>query len=782
MGIGRRDLVMGVVLVALGAAVYAQVLDHDFVSWDDNAYVYENPPVRQGLTASGLNWAFTTSHSSNWHPLTWMSHMLDVELAGVEDGVWLHHATNVFFHLLNTVLLFALLRMATGSKPSDTSTGGSEVAHAKVDRKARRPKRKREKRPATADSANRPPVLLGANVAFWAAAWVSALFALHPLHVESVAWISERKDVLSTFFGLLTMLAYVRYTQRPFSWAVYLPVPVLLALGLMCKPMLVTWPVLLLLLDWWPLGRVGTAIEEIRRNGWLRARIILEKIPLVALVVLSSAITFIVQRQGGSVRTWAELSPGYRVANALLSYMAYIRQTLWPVDLAFFYPIDIHQKSMLALQVLGAVLLMAGITALAVWQRQRKPYLVVGWLWFVISLLPVIGLVQVGAQMRADRYMYIPQIGLLLMVAYSLAAFATTSGRRQAVGAVAVLSVLVSTAFTWRQVGTWENDDTLSSQALAVTDNNAVANYLQGLSLQEKGRTDEALRYLKEAVRLNPQDTTPVHDLAVLLFQQDQLDEAFRYFQQSVQLDPSFARGFAGLAAVEARRKNNQQALTYAKKAVELRPSDFTLQLNLGIVLEELQRWQEAAEQFAVAIDKGKSSGTANRDLAQGYAHLADMHIRLRDLQAAEDALRVAISLDPANADAVSQLGAIASEQGRAQEAVKLLRNALGINPQQIDALNTLAWLLATQRDPAIRNGDEAVRLIEPICKQVTSPPAAVLDTLAAAYAAAGRFSEATATAQQALRAAEKAGDQAMAQDIRRRLEQYGRGEALYES
>lgn len=781
MEVGRRDWITGIVLVVLAGAVYAQVLEHDFVAWDDNAYVYENPSVREGLTASGVHWAFTTSHSSNWHPLTWVSHMLDVEMAGVEQGVWLHHATSVFFHLANTVLLFIVLRMATAPSASVTRPREAPQAKRKVERSPKRTKKKTDPPPAKENVVEQRSVGLPGDLSFWAAAWVAALFALHPLHVESVAWIAERKDVLSTFFGLLTILAYIRYSRRPFSWAAYLPVAVLLALGLMSKPMLVTWPLLLLLLDFWPLGRIAGAMEEIRQKGWLRTRVVLEKLPLVALVVVSSAVTFLVQRQGGSVRTWDELSLGYRIANALLSYSIYIRQTLWPADLAFFYPIDIHQRPMLALQVLGAVLLLSGITALAVWQRRERPYLIVGWLWFLISLLPVIGIVQVGGQMRADRYMYIPQIGLLIMVAYSLASLANSTARRQAIAGLAALSVLISAALTWRQAGTWENNQSLAAQGLAVTENNSVANYLMGVSLEKAGQPQEAVPYFEEAVRLNPIDITPAHDLAVILFQQGQLEKAFDYFERTVKQDPSFARGYAGLAAVEARRNNNEQSLAYAEKAVELNPGDFNMQMNLGMVLEQLERWPQAAERFTIAIETGEASAVANNDLAVAHRRLADMHIRLGELPAAEDSLRKAIALDPANVNAVSQLGAIASEQGRVPESIQLLRRALEINPQQIDAINTLAWLLATQRDPAIRDPEEALRLIEPICKQLASPPAALLDTLAAAYAAAGRFDEATATATQALQAAQQASDQAMAQEIQQRLNQFRRGEAIFE-
>jgi len=578
-------------------------------------------------------------------------------------------------------------------------------------------------------------------------AWVAAMFALHPLHVESVAWIAERKDVLSTFFGLLTIMAYIVYARRPFSWAAYLPVLVLFALGLMSKPMLVTWPLLLLLLDYWPLRRIATVAEDIRKVGWLRARVVVEKIPLVALALASSMVTFLVQRQGGSVRTWDEMPIGYRVANSLLSYGAYIRQTLWPVDLAFFYPIDIHQRKMLGLDVATVAVLLVAITGVVVWQWRRRPYLVVGWLWFLGTLVPVIGLVQVGGQMRADRYMYIPQIGLLLMTAWLLAGMATTNARRKVIATLAVMSVVTCSALTWRQVGTWRNNATLASHALAVTDGNALANYLMGVSLQKADQPDDAETYFREALLLNSRDAFAAHDLAILLFQRGELDEAFRYFEETVKRDPSFARGFAGLAAVEGQRGNLQQALTYARQAAELEPADFHLQMNLAIVLEKLGHWEEAAKQYDIALRIRVISETAKGELASGYLRLAAIEVHLNQLPAAEQALRKAIQIDPG----------------------------------QIEAINTLAWLLATQRDPSFRDGEEAVRMMEPLCQQLAAPSAALLDTLAATYAAVGRFEDAVATANRALRAAETTADKAMAKDIRQRLEQYARRNAIYE-
>ena len=781
MWFGRREMAMSVTLVVLTAAVYSQVVDFDFVVWDDNLYVYENPPVRAGLTADGLCWALTASHASNWHPLTWLSHMLDVQLAGVEQGVWLHHATSVLFHLANTVLLFVVLRLATTAGLPGGSLQRSRRDHAESGHKKNRTKQKPKTVPTKGDRPTSGLFHLSESMSFWAAAWVAAMFALHPLHVESVAWIAERKDVLSTFFGLLTILAYVVYARRAFSWTTYLPILMLYALGLLSKPILVTWPLLLLLLDFWPLRRVATGIEDFRKCGLLRTRIVVEKIPLLALAMASSVVTFFVQWQSGAVRTWDEMPIGYRVANSLLTYVVYLRQTFWPVDLAFFYPIDIHQRPMLGLQVAGAGLLLALLTGISVWQRRNRPYLVVGWFWFLITLLPVIGLVQVGGQMHADRYMYIPQIGLLLIVAWLTAEFATSTAGQKAIGTIAIGSVVICSVLTWRQVGTWQNNTTLASHALAVTQRNALAHYIMGVSLRRADQPDAAMKSFREAIRLNPRDTFAAHDLAVILFQRGNLDEAFRFFQETVKRDPSFARGFEGLAAVEERRGNYQQALPYARRAAELDPDDFQFQLNLAIVMEKQGDWEGAAEQYKRALTRHPVSETANAKLASGYLRLAAAHTHLNQLAATERDLRKALTLDPRNANVHSQLGLLASQRGKPREAIDHCRRALQIDSQEFEATNTLAWLLATQRDPAIRNGEEAVRLMEPLCKGLAAPPAALLDTLAASYAAVGRFEEAVATAGRALQIAESSGDNAMAEEVGGRLKQYRRREAIYE-
>ncbi|HYK23976.1 MAG TPA: hypothetical protein VEU75_04865, partial [Candidatus Acidoferrum sp.] len=361
---GRPDLliVLGLAVVTFG--IYAQVIGHQFITLDDPTYVKENPMVNRGITFAGVAWAFTTFYATNWHPLTWISHMIDCQLFGTNAGR--HLLVNTLIHVADTLLVFCFLLRTT---------------HVR-----------------------------------WPSALVAALFALHPLHVESVAWASERKDTLSTFFGLLSLIAYVRYAEAP-SIRRYAGVAITLALGLLAKPMLVTWPLVMLLLDYWPLRRLRTS--EVGGQRSTVSNLVVEKIPLFALVAASVIITFLAQSHGGAVRTFAEAPVALRLSNALVSYAKYLLLTFWPHNLAVYYPPA--PIAIPAWQIIGATFLLIGITALCIFQRRIRPYLIVGWLWFLGTLVPVIGLVQVGGQTMADRYFYIPSIGLFIAVAFGLA-------------------------------------------------------------------------------------------------------------------------------------------------------------------------------------------------------------------------------------------------------------------------------------------------------------------------------------------------------------------------
>src|SRR5213082_766534 len=375
---GRSDLLILPGLAVVTLAVYAQVIGHQFITLDDPTYIQENSMVKRGVTLAGLTWAFTTFHVANWHPLTWISHMIDCQFFGTDAGG--HLLVNALIHVANTLLVFAFL---------------SRTTHAR-----------------------------------WPSALVAALFALHPLHVESVAWAAERKDTLSTFFGLLSLIAYVRYAEAPSSGR-YVWTAVTLALGLMAKSMLVTWPFVMLLLDYWPLGRFADPIgKEHQRSASHReaatgiGSLVWEKLPLFALVAASAVVTFVAQSHAGAVQTFTEVPFALRLSNGVVSYAKYLLLAVWPNNLAVFYPF--REAVIPAWQIIGAALLLIGITAFCFFQRKIRPYLIVGWLWFLGTLVPVIGLVQVGGQTMADRYFYIPSIGLFIALVFGLAEIVTS--------------------------------------------------------------------------------------------------------------------------------------------------------------------------------------------------------------------------------------------------------------------------------------------------------------------------------------------------------------------
>jgi hypothetical protein len=497
----RWQILICLILAVATLLPYVQVINHDFITFDDNMYVYENRQVLDGLTWPGVEWAFTTQDAGNWHPVTWLSHMLDTDLYGLWPGG--HHLTNVLFHIANTILLFLFLTRVTG--------------------------------------------------ALWPSALVAALFALHPLHVESVAWASERKDVLSAFFWILTMWAYAWYAASP-SIRRYLAVVLLFALGLMSKPMLVTLPLVLLLLDYWPLGRFpggwapapevsGDSAPQSPRQGY--GRLILEKIPLFVLVIFSCLMTLSAQRRGGSVLSMESWPLGERVANALVAYVNYVVKMFWPPPMAMYYPL----KLITWWQGLAAGLVLVSVSALLLARARRSPYLAVGWLWYLITLVPVIGLVQVGGQAMADRYTYIPFIGLFIMVSWGVFEL-TAPLRRQKVILALGTAVMLSACFwaTWVQVGYWRNSETLFVHTIKVTGPNYIA----------------------------------YHHLGTYMFNRGRLDQAIALYQKTLEIAPSYAPAYNNLGCAFAKLGKFKQAVPYFKKAIQLYPTNLSYYGNLA--------------------------------------------------------------------------------------------------------------------------------------------------------------------------------------------------------
>jgi protein O-mannosyl-transferase len=543
-------------------AVYGQVIRHQFINLDDDLYIRDNPMVIGGLTLKGIGWAFTTFHAANWHPLTWLSHMVDSQLFGLNAGG--HLFVNALIHVSNTLLLFFFLKRITGAS--------------------------------------------------WRSAIVAALFALHPLHVESVAWAAERKDTLSTFFGLLCLLAYARYVEKP-SRKKYALVAVWLALGLMAKPMLMTWPFVLLLLDYWPLRRLEwQPADGISRFARAWRPLIREKLPLFCLVAASMVVTYIAQSQGGAVRGFVDAPLTLRLSNALLSYGKYLLLTVWPTGLGVYYPFS--PTGVLTWQLAAALVLVAAMTAIALREASKRAYLITGWLWFLGTLVPVIGLVQVGGQAMADRYCYIPSIGLFVAIVFGLTDLAIAWRIGRASIAVVSLAVLLPLgSLTALQIGRWRDSITLFEHTLSVTSDNLVVHYNLGHVLGQEKRYDEAVPHFIEALRIKPDFFDALINMGVTLLEQGKTAEAISYYHRALDVEPGSAKAHMQLALALVKQEKGDDALRQFFKAMELAPNDPDIRTNLGLMLARQGDLAEATSQLNEALRLKPDSAEAHNNL-----------------------------------------------------------------------------------------------------------------------------------------------------------------------
>jgi len=667
-------------LALVTTALYWPISHHDFVNFDDDDYITNNSHVQAGLTWGGVIWAFQTGAAANWHPLTWLSHMLDCQLYGLYPGG--HHSTNLLFHVANTLLLFLWLRQLTG--------------------------------------------------ALWRSAFVAALFAWHPLHVESVAWAAERKDVLSAFFWMLALMAYTRYVTSD-KWRVtradpasspvtrhpslhYFLALFFFACGLMSKPMVVTLPFVLLLLDFWPLNRfssfqfqISSSEEPSTLNHQPSTesafRLIYEKLPFFALTLAAGVVTYSVQTSGRTLWSPAERPFSSRVANALWAYERYISKTFWPADLSIFYPYPHHWPAGL---VIGAASLLAIWSGLLIWRARQNPCLFVGWFWFLGTLIPTIGLVQVGSQSMADRYMYIPSVGLFILVAWGFNDFLNWRPHWRRIttfaGGVALAGCLVGTEI---QLSYWQNSIKLFRHAIEVTTDNFVAYTCLGETLSDLGLKKEAMEFCGEAVEISPNSPVAQYNFGMALLQNNRLDEA----------------------------------LAHLDAAARLAPHNSEVQYNFGLFLLLHNKSDEAASHFAAALVERPDFAEAHRRLAQAL-----------------------------------------SQQHKSKEAIFHYHEALRLKPDFADALNELAWILATAPDSGLRSGTEAVQLAKRACELAQNRQAAFLTTLSAAYAETGRFPDAIATAQIAGKLAQTAGQKKIAAQDGELLNLYQAGHPFRET
>ncbi len=628
----RRDLLVCGVLVSATLAVFGRAAGHGFVWHDDPVYIVDNPRVTGGLTAANVAWAFESGEAANWHPLTWISHQLDCTLFGLNAGA--HHTVGILIHAVSAVLLYLAFTGMTGA------AGPS--------------------------------------------AFVAAVFALHPLHVESVAWASERKDLLSGLFFVLALLSYGRHARKPAAGRLAV-VALAHALGLMAKPVLVTLPFVLLLLDVWPLARTLP----------FRTRIA-EKLPLFVLSAASSIVTYRVQAAAGAVIGPDLLPVDLRLANAALSYVRYLGRAVWPADLAFFYPYPPLSTSRTL--ALAAAVLLVGASAAAVALRRRAPYVAVGWFWYLGTLVPMIGIVQVGLQSTADRYTYIPLIGLSIAAAWGVPAAARTLRLpRRTPATTGVLALVVSGVLSFRQVGTWSDGETLARHALAVTDGNFFAHSALGMTLESRGKLEEAAAEYREALRIKPDYLEAHNNLGAVLERLGDPEAARLHYEAALRADGDAARPHANLGALLHRQGRIDEAIAHYQAALRSGPGD-----------------TKTHEALARALDRS----------------------------------------------------------GRTREAVEHYREALRGDPASLVPLRNLSWILSTSPDPALRNGDEAVRLAERVTSGEGARDPSLLDVLAAAYGEAGRFDDAVQAGRRALDLALAAGRRDIAGVIESHLRQ----------
>lgn len=734
-------------LAAIILAAYAQTFRFDFVNYDDGPYVYENHLVTAGLSVHGIGQAFTGFTSDNWTPLTIISHMADWQFFGPVAGG--HHLTNVLFHTLAAMALFLALHQMTG--------------------------------------------------ALWRSALVAAVFAVHPLHVESVAWVSERKDVLSGLFFMLTLWAYIRYARRPGSVPRYSMVALFFALGLMSKPVLVTAPFILLLLDYWPLGRFSREAPR---------KLIVEKLPLLALSVAACFMTWLAENHGHAVRSLAKYSLAMRLENSIVSCVVYVGQMFYPAKLALFYPFPVDGPS--AWLVMAAAVVLAGVTVAVFKRRRHHPWLFVSWWWYLIMLVPVIGIVQVGNQSHADRHTYLPQIGLYLALAWGIGEFTAKWRWQRAVpGTLAALIIVAFAGAARVQAAYWKNSITLWSRTLAVTTNNDVAELNLGNALIQTGQSGQAIDHFNQALAINPRLAEANASLGMALRQQGHLDDAIGQLQKALALKPDDADFLNNLGNALVQKGEWGEAIREFQKAVDLQPGDADIHNNLGTAFAQKGDVTGAIAQFQDALTLWPGD-------AQAHFNLGNAFLQNGNTDAAISQLRAGLAIEPGNAAANNDLAAALFQKGQIDEAIKYFQAALALSPDYFDArinlgnamlqrgkldeaatqfeaaldhqpnsaaaldgLSRVAWRLATSSDPSVRNGPRALELAGKTC-QLTGGNNPKLDAiLAAAYAETGQFPQAIATVQRAMQLAATQNNTALLAALQSQLKLYQAGSPL---
>ena len=654
----RLEFIVSLFLVLITLIAYWQLPSHDFLRFDDNEFITKNIHVHEGITRESIAWAFSITDYAYWHPLTWLSHILAFQLFGLKASM--HLLINLFLHIASTLLLFFVLRRMTGS--------------------------------------------------LWKSAFVAALFALHPLNVESVAWASECKNVLSTFFWMLTMLTYARYAERPGFYR-YLVTFFVFALGLMAKPMLVTLPFVLFLFDYWPLCRFKLAQSDGMGYGFSKSipfvsrwsqvlRLVLEKVPFLSLSAVCIYLSSLSVQHLGIVISTASVPMKLRVYNALVSYVSYIKKMVWPHNLAVYYP---YPESIPFWKVAGAALFLVCVSILVFRALRSKPYLAVGWLWYIGTLVPAIGLIQAGLWPSiADRFAYVPLIGLFIVIAWGVPDLVARWRYKKIVLATTAMALLLTfTAATWFQNRYWQNSVTLFSHNVNLTQNNSVAHNILGSALQQQGKLIEAISHYAKALKINSNYAEAHNNLGYTLTRQNHYKEAIYHYNEALRINPTYTDAHNNLGTALIHQGNEKEAIYHYYEALKSNPKYAGAYYNLGKIL----------------LNRGKT-----------------------------------------------------------EEAINFYRKALKFEPEMTQALYNLSWILAVYEDKKYRNGEEALKLSEKLCKITKYHEPLALDALAAAYAEAGRFKEAVLTAQKGLELALKMGPKELALGLENRLKLYYAG------
>lgn len=658
-----NSLFICIFLVFAILIIYWQVINFDFVNYDDPEYITNNNIVQKGITIEGIAWSFTSfGYASNWHPMTWISHMLDVQLFGLNPGM--HHLTNVIFHIINTLLLFLVLERMTG--------------------------------------------------ALWRSAVVAAFFALHPLHVESVAWVAERKDVLSTFFWILTIMAYVWYVQKCNFWR-YLLVVLLYILGLLSKPMLVTLPFVLLLLDYWPLKRFDPIQkEDIVKNTKFNKmsgislskvpNLIIEKIPMVILLTISSSLTIIAQRR--SVKSLVILPFVTRILNAIASYVIYLFKIIYFFKLAVFYPYNYSYNPFV---VIGCTLFLLIVTIQAVLFAKRYPFLLVGWFWYLGTLIPVIGIVQVGDQSMADRYTYIPLIGIFIMIVWGLweVLYRWRYGKAFIkISLIVTIIILMNT--TNEQISLWKNSESLFNHALTVTKDNDVAYDNLGLVLFNRDDIGGAKKLFKLAIKVNPSDIFGHSNLGKVLFKEKKYDEALSQFHECLNIYPEYGDAYNFIGNIMLSTENYNKAIVNYDKALRIDSSQTEVYYHLGIAYFHKNNYPKAIECFQEAIRRNPYYSEAIRYLNEAKSAQTNLNNLILNIKAS-------IKVDPQNVALHMKLGNIYLQECEYESAITQYQDVLSVQPQYIPAMYRLALIYSEKTEFSIAlNILEKIKNIQP--------------------------------------------------------------------